>query len=69
MAKKESSSHFVASIPLVREQWVDDKLFPIFIAAHHLYNDCVAEIIRRLDLCEKESEYIKAQEKIQAFYR
>ena len=69
MAKKEASPHFVANIPLVREQWVDDKLFSIFIAAHHLYNDCVAEIIERLDLCEKEEEYIKAQEKIKELYK
>lgn len=64
--KGEKTPHFVSVVPLVREQRVDDKLFPIFCACHSLYNECVAEVYRILHICEGIPEYAEAQEKVDA---
>lgn len=59
MAKKEFKDMYVATVSLSNEDWVDEKLSPIFKALQGLYNAGIAEIKNRISLMEANPEYIK----------
>lgn len=59
---------YAIKIPLSNEPWVSDRLGFLFDRVHNLYNDCISELNRRLELLDLDEEYKNAQENVRNIY-
>ena len=55
---------YTIKIPISNEPWVRDKLGVIFDLAHDLYNDSVAEVLRRIEELKSIPEYSNAMKRV-----
>lgn len=60
---------YTIKIPISNEPWVRDKLGVVFDLAHDLYNDSVAEVLRRIEELKAIPEYSNAIKRIVEIYK
>ena len=60
---------YTIKIPISNEPWVRDRLGVVFDLAHDLYNDSVAEVLRRIEELKSIPEYNNAIKEWQKFVK
>ena len=55
---------YTIKIPISNEPWVRDRLGVVFDLAHDLYNDSVAEVLRRIEELKSIPEYNNAMKRV-----
>ena len=55
---------YTIKIPISNEAWVRDKLGVVFDLAHDLYNDSVAEVLKRIEELKSIPEYSNAMKRV-----
>lgn len=61
---EDKEPNYCIKIPLENQPYINDALSVVFRAAQGLYNECVAEIYRRLEYLKTIPEYMEAKEQI-----